>query len=300
MNSALTFGLLVVSWLVYAAPGFAAVTVEDRYPGLAGGVLRAARLAELPPAVLFKSAELEIRTDELDRLLREAPPDWKPQLEKNRFFLLEREAGRRILVREARREGLAGPGVADEQAVEAFLRRLGAKASVSQTEVRAFYEQNRGMIGEAPYEQVSGAIRRMLLQQKQEQAVVEFLLALEKRIPLEVNAAWLPGQAALARDNAVDRARLSGRPTVVEFGATGCVPCDMMQPILDKLRKAHAERLNVVFVHVGEEKVLAARHGIRAIPVQVFFDRGGREFFRHEGFFPEAEVNRVLAQMGVR
>lgn len=291
---------LAVVVLGCAATAAPAATVGERYPGLAGGVLRAARLSELPPTVLFKSQELEIRAEEVERLLREAPEDWKPQLEKNRFFLLEREAGRRILVREARREGSAGPGVPEEQAVEALFRRLSAKASVSQTEVRAFYEQNREMIGGAPYEQVSGAIRQMLLQQKQEQAVVDFLSALEKKLPLEVNAAWLQGEAERARDNPVDRARLSGKPTLVEFGATGCVPCDMMQPILEKLRKAHAGRLNVVFVHVGEEKVLAARHGIRAIPVQVFFDREGKEFFRHEGFFPEAEVNRVLGQMGIR
>ncbi len=298
-------GCTFAAWLAVvvlgcAATAAAAATVGERYPGLAGGVLRAARLSELPPTVLFKSQELEIRAKEVERLLREAPEDWKPQLEKNRFFLLEREAGRRILVREARREGSAGPGVPDEQAVEALFRRLSAKASVSQTEVRAFYEQNREMIGGAPYEQVSGAIRQMLLQQKQEQAVVDFLSALEKKLPLEVNAAWLQGEAERARDNPVDRARLSGKPTLVEFGATGCVPCDRMQPILEKLREAHTGRLNVVFVHVGEEKVLAARHGIRAIPVQVFFDREGKEFFRHEGFFPEAEVNRVLGQMGIR
>lgn len=292
--------LLAAALLGFAAPSSPAATVGERYPGLAGGVLRAARLSELPAPVLFKSQELEIRAEEVERLLREAPEDWKPQLEKNRFFLLEREAGRRILIREARREGLAGPGVTDEQAVEALFRRLGAKASVSQTEVRAFYDQNREMIGGAPYEQVSGAIRQMLLQQKQEQAVVDFLSALEKRVSLEVNASWLQGEAERARDNPVDRARCSGKPTLVEFGATGCVPCDMMQPILEKLKTAHAGRLNVVFVHVGEEKVLAARHGIRAIPVQVFFDREGKEFFRHEGFFPEAEVNRVLAQMGIR
>lgn len=294
------FGLLFLSWLASAAPCLAAATVEDHYPGLAGGVLRAARLSELPPAVLFRSGQLEIRAEEVERLLQEAPPDWKTQLEKNRFFLLEREAGRRVLVREARREGLAGPGMADEQVVEALFRRLSAKADISETEVRAFYEQNRTLIGEAPYEQVAGAIRQMLLQQKQEQAIVDFLTGLERRIPLEVNASWLEAEALRARANPVDRARFSGKPTLVEFGATGCVPCDMMQPILERLRQAHAARLNVVFVHVGEEKVLAARYGIRAIPVQVFFDREGREFFRHEGFFSEAEVNRVLAQLGIR
>jgi thiol-disulfide isomerase/thioredoxin len=123
---------------------------------------------------------------------------------------------------------------------------------------------------------------------------------LQKRLAMQVNSEWVKTQYALARDNPVDRARTSGKPSLIEFGASGCVPCDMMQPILDKLRKTHAERLNVVFVHVGQEKVLAARFAIRSIPVQVFYDPNGNEVFRHEGFFAEAEVNKILAKIGVK
>jgi thioredoxin 1 len=93
---------------------------------------------------------------------------------------------------------------------------------------------------------------------------------------------------------------MSGKPTMVEFGASGCIPCDMMQPILEKLRGRHGEKLNVVFVHVREEQILGARFGIRSIPVQVFFDRKGREVFRHEGFFPEAKVAEQLARLGLK
>jgi thioredoxin 1 len=87
---------------------------------------------------------------------------------------------------------------------------------------------------------------------------------------------------------------------MIEFGATGCIPCDKMQPILENLRKSFKERLNVVFVHVREEQILGARFGIRTIPVQVFFDANGKEVFRHKGFFSEKEVHRQLAEMGIR
>jgi thioredoxin 1 len=98
----------------------------------------------------------------------------------------------------------------------------------------------------------------------------------------------------------VDKARHSGKPTMVEFGAAGCVPCDMMQPILEQLRKDYPKKLNVVFVHVREEQILSARYGIRSIPVQVFFDAKGKEVFRHVGFFPQTEVDMQLAKMGVQ
>jgi thioredoxin 1 len=96
-----------------------------------------------------------------------------------------------------------------------------------------------------------------------------------------------------------EREHRSGKPTLAEFSTAGCVPCDMMQPILDGLRKDYPDRLNVVFVRVGEDQVLAARYGSRAIPVRFFFDAEGPEVFRHVGFFAREEVNRQLAKMGV-
>jgi thioredoxin 1 len=92
---------------------------------------------------------------------------------------------------------------------------------------------------------------------------------------------------------------MSGKPTMVEFGATGCIPCDMMKPILDKLRKNYPDRLNVVFVHVRENQILGARFGIQSIPVQVFYDRNGEEVFRHVGFYAEADVLKQLVKLGV-
>lgn len=43
----------------------------------------------------------------------------------------------------------------------------------------------------------------------------------------------------------------------------------------------------VVFSHVREQPGAAQRYGITSIPVQVFFDREGREVFRHTGFYPQ-------------
>ncbi|MBS3731405.1 MAG: thioredoxin family protein, partial [Desulfobacterales bacterium] len=72
-----------------------------------------------------------------------------------------------------------------------------------------------------------------------------------------------------------------------------------MQPILDQMRKDYPDSLNVVFVHVGENQMLAARFGVRSIPVQVFYDENGKEVFRHTGFLAKDKVYRQLAKIGV-
>jgi len=73
----------------------------------------------------------------------------------------------------------------------------------------------------------------------------------------------------------------------------------MMAPILEELKTEYAGKANVLFVHVRQEQILAARFGIQSIPVQVFFDKGGQEVFRHTGFFPKEEILKQLRSIGV-
>jgi thioredoxin 1 len=117
---------------------------------------------------------------------------------------------------------------------------------------------------------------------------------------IEVSAPWVAQQAILAKDNPVDKARGSGIPSLVDFGASGCRPCDMMTPILEALKKKYEGKLNVLFVHVREEQILAARYGVESIPVQVFFDKDGKEVSRHTGFFPQSEIEKKLSEVGVK
>jgi thioredoxin 1 len=104
----------------------------------------------------------------------------------------------------------------------------------------------------------------------------------------------------LATDNPVDKARSSGRPSLVDFGSKGCKPCDMLAPILAELKKKHDGRANVIFINVRDEQILAARYGIESIPTQIFFDKDGKEVFRHVGFFPQDQIEKKLAEIGVK
>jgi thioredoxin 1 len=156
------------------------------------------------------------------------------------------------------------------------------------------------MVGGMPFEEVRDSIKQYMLREKKQQAVAAYVASLKYSVKMRINEKWVESQNRLALDNPVDKARSSKKPTMVEFGATGCIPCDMMQPILDNLRKKYPGNLNVVFVHVGEEQILAARYGIQSIPVQVFFDSLGNEVFRHVGFYPEKEVIAQLEKLGLR
>ena len=89
--------------------------------------------------------------------------------------------------------------------------------------------------------------------------------------------------------------------TFVELGSVKCIPCKQMQPVMASIEKKYGSQVNVVFYDVWEEeqKHFAQQYGIKLIPTQVFLDSTGRELMRHEGFFPEAEIDAFLASHGL-
>ncbi len=90
--------------------------------------------------------------------------------------------------------------------------------------------------------------------------------------------------------------------TFVELGSVKCIPCRQMQPVMKAIEVKYAKQINVVFHDVWkpEEQKYAEQYRIRLIPTQVFLDAEGKEFFRHEGFFPEAEIDKLLQKQGLK
>ncbi len=90
--------------------------------------------------------------------------------------------------------------------------------------------------------------------------------------------------------------------TFVELGSVRCIPCKMMQPIMKDIEKDYAGQVKVVFhdVWTPAGEPFAASYKVRVIPTQVFLDKDGKEYFRHEGFFPKDELIKILKQKGVK
>jgi len=90
--------------------------------------------------------------------------------------------------------------------------------------------------------------------------------------------------------------------TFIELGSVRCIPCRMMQPIIEEIEEEYGDKVKVVFhdVWTPEGEPYAQQYGIRLIPTQVFLDKDGKEYFRHEGFFPKEELVNILKQKGVR
>ena len=86
---------------------------------------------------------------------------------------------------------------------------------------------------------------------------------------------------------------------LVDLGATKCIPCKMMAPVLEELKKEYAGSLEVVFIDVWENNQAAKNFGIESIPTQIFYDAKGKELFRHEGFFAKEDILQKWKEYGV-
>jgi thioredoxin 1 len=90
--------------------------------------------------------------------------------------------------------------------------------------------------------------------------------------------------------------------TFIEIGAAKCIPCKAMQPIMKEVAEEYKGQVEVVFhdVWTAKGKIDAMKYKIRVIPTQVFLDKDGKEYYRHEGFFPKDELIKVLKMQGVK
>jgi len=90
--------------------------------------------------------------------------------------------------------------------------------------------------------------------------------------------------------------------TFVEIGSVNCIPCKAMQPIMKAVEEEYKGQVKIVFhdVWTPKGKADAMKYNIRVIPTQVFLDKNGKEYFRHEGYFPKADVVRVIKKQGVK
>jgi len=126
-----------------------------------------------------------------------------------------------------------------------------------------------------------------------------------KRNALSIIIIFFISTAVLAQSADINSEnKLSAKPkvTFIELGSVNCIPCKQMVPVMKAIEEKYGDQIKVVFYDVWtkEEKKYAQQYKIKLIPTQVFLDENGKEFHRHEGFYPEAEIDKILKKKGIK
>ena len=84
----------------------------------------------------------------------------------------------------------------------------------------------------------------------------------------------------------------SGEPVLVDFWASWCPPCRVMNPTIEVL----ARDFKVCKVNVDTNPELATHYGISSIPAFLIF-KDGQIAARHVGVIPEATLRAELRRL---
>ena len=275
-----------------------APTLAEAYPTLSNGALRLARLTRLPSGTLLHAEGLILTDRDLEDELAQAPAELREQLRKNAILIVEQMATRDLLVAQARRS-TGNERLDEDRLLKQFFDEMTGKAVVTDAEITAFYEENQAMVGEIPFERVKPQIRQHILQEKQQRIVEDYVQGLGENIVIALSKDWVADQAPLMLDSPLDKARASGKPTFASFGADSCMPCQMMKPTREAIQEKYGAKLNVVYVHVDRDQMLASRYGVRGIPHIFFFDGEGKEIHGQTGLMTEDQIEEWLKKIGV-
>jgi thioredoxin 1 len=88
-------------------------------------------------------------------------------------------------------------------------------------------------------------------------------------------------------------------PTLVDLGRGTCMPCKMMKPILNELKREYAGILNVEIIDVRYNPEAMKKYNIRGVPFQFVFDTTGKELTKHYGYMDKKEILNMLKSVGI-
>jgi hypothetical protein len=277
----------------------AAKTCSVEYPYLCSGALRDAELVNLADGIVAQCESTTVTQKDLDAQIGKATGSTPEQVRKYPVYALEQYLTKRLTLTEARdwAKECGRKGGSDDQLIQSYLAAKTPKFEVSDKEAEEFYKEHTSMFGSSPYEQVKGGVVYVVRDQKISEAQGQLTGSAGKRHKIRLSQSWARAEYQRWARNPVEQARLSGKPTYVNFGVIGC--CDKMNAITQALRSEYSGELNVVFVHAGEEEILSDLYGISAIPVQLLFHKDGKLLLRHQGSISKEQVLTKFAESGI-
>lgn len=85
------------------------------------------------------------------------------------------------------------------------------------------------------------------------------------------------------------------QPVLVDFFATWCGPCQMMQPILQDTAKQVGDKVKIIKVDVDKNQLAASNYQVRGVPTLILFHKG-EVLWRQSGVVPSHQLVNVINQ----
>jgi len=86
----------------------------------------------------------------------------------------------------------------------------------------------------------------------------------------------------------------SSLPVVVDFTAVWCVPCKMLEPVVEQLSQDWGGKVKFVKMDVDDNSNLAMKYGVMGVPTLILFV-SGNPVQRLSGYQPK---DRIISKFG--
>jgi len=275
-----------------------AQTAGEVYSSFEIGPLKAATLRKMESGVIAKVGDTPITKKHLEGKLAEAPEEDHKLL---RPFLLAQIVQRQMLLAEAKKKGMVKEKGEKEEnrAINEMVAEMAAAVAISEEEINQVYEHNKAQFAGADPEEAKTTIKGFLLQRKRNNAITQYFTSLWAGVEVAIDQQWATEQHKQASDNPIDKARESGKITLIDFGSESCGPCRRLAPILRQIQQDRKD-VNIITVDVDKQRALAIRYGIRNLPTIIVFDARGKQVSRSEGLLPKEQIIAKITEAAAR
>ena len=104
------------------------------------------------------------------------------------------------------------------------------------------------------------------------------------------------GETVRVTDKTFDTVLKSERPVLVDFWASWCPPCKMVEPVLDALAEEYADRVLVCKLHVDRNPKMRDKYQILGVPTFAVF-RDGELISRRTGAQSKRQLEELMAEV---
>ena len=221
---------------------------------------------------------------------------------------LEQLILKEVLLQEASRQGIKpDPAAKSEEAEMSIIQNLLKKevldkVQVDPEEVQKLYRQHKDKMDGKPLDKMAPYIEEAIREAKGKEQMEAYLLALKEKAKIEIDEKRVQAIAAPTPSTNTGeefkKGIQSGKPMLVDFGANSCMPCRQIRPILKEISQEYDGKASVLVIDVYKYKELAGEYRVQVIPTLVFFDKAGKEVFRHMGAWDKASIINKLKEAG--